>query len=239
MALLWSKVAALDRLVKLQEAFVENVERDPVSEKLLEDLKLDYKRCLGSFSRYENPQETEISESLKAQTSELDSQLATTLSTFEEYQKANSERNDLFSSMAQSTEADRLEEFRLRLIQHLSMSIVIKENRQRYQKEQFDRMMIASTDFDLKRHASSMDEWCKHYCMLIEATIQSSYNYMSPKIAANYDDYGDSTVKPLNSTIFYFFFSADRTQRTIAQWLLATARFPNVRLKRAYMRFFA
>ena len=119
------------------------------------------------------------------------------------------------------------------------MNIVIKENRKRYQKEQFDRMMLASQDQDLKVHSASLDTWCENYCRLIEATIEQSHNYLSPKIMANYDDYGDSTIKPLNSTIFYYFFSAERSKRTIAQWLLATARFPNQKMKRAYMRFFA
>jgi hypothetical protein len=73
----------------------------------------------------------------------------------------------------------------------------------------------------------------------LETLIDDSHNNLSPKIGANYDDFGDSTIKPLNSTIFYYFFSADRTKRTIAQWLLATARYPNERVRRAYMRFFA
>ena len=112
-ALLGSKVAALEQLVKLQEAYVESVERDPATEKLLDDLKVDYKRCLGSHSRYENPQESEASESLKAQTKELDSQITNAISSFEEFKKLNADRNDLFSSLAQETEGDRLEAFRL------------------------------------------------------------------------------------------------------------------------------
>lgn len=99
-------------------------------------------------------------------------------------------------------------------------------------------MMMASQDFSLKNHGDDMDAWCKKYCMLIEALIDKSHNYLSPKIQANYDNYENSTIQPLNATIFYYFFSADRTRRTIAQWLLATARYPNDKVKRAYMRFF-
>lgn len=100
-------------------------------------------------------------------------------------------------------------------------------------------MLLASQDFNLRAQSATMEQWCIDYCKLIEITIESSHNYLSPKIAANYDDYGDQTIKPINSTIFYYFFSADATKKTIAQWLLATARFPNQRMKRAYMRFFA
>lgn len=98
-ALLGSKTLALEQLVKLHESYVENVERDPANEKLLEDLKLDYKRCLGSYETFENAQETESSEALKAQTKELDSQLSHAISTFEDFSKANTERNELFSSL--------------------------------------------------------------------------------------------------------------------------------------------
>ena len=74
---------------------------------------------------------------------------------------------------------------------------------------------------------------------MIEAMIEQSHNYKCPKIQANYDDFGDQTIRPLNSTLFYYFFSADRTKRSIAQWLLSTVRYPNEKIRRAYMRFFA
>lgn len=66
-----------------------------------------------------------------------------------------------------------------------------------------------------------------------------SHNYKCPKIQANYDDFGDRTIRPLNSTIFYYFFSADFAKRTAAQWLLSTVRYPNEKIRKAYMRFFS
>ena len=84
-----------------------------------------------------------------------------------------------------------------------------------------------------------MELFCEEYCRLIEAMIEQSHNYKCPKIQANYDDFGDQTIRPLNSTLFYYFFSADRTKRSIAQWLLSTVRYPNEKVRRAYMRFFA
>lgn len=84
-----------------------------------------------------------------------------------------------------------------------------------------------------------MDSFCTEYCKVIEEMIEQSHNYKCSKIHANYDDMGDQTIRPLNSTIFYYFFSADRTRRNIAQWMLSTVRYPNEKVRRAYMRFFA
>jgi len=74
---------------------------------------------------------------------------------------------------------------------------------------------------------------------VIESLIEDSFNDRSPKIEANYDDFSEKTLRPVNATIFYYFFNGDRTSRTIAQWLLASVRYPNDKVRRAYMRFFA
>ena len=74
---------------------------------------------------------------------------------------------------------------------------------------------------------------------MIEVLIEDSHNDKCPKVEANYDDFSERTLRPFNATIFYYFFSGDRRGRTIAQWLLAAARYPNDRVRRAYMRFFA
>lgn len=116
---------------------------------------------------------------------------------------------------------------------------MVKENRQRYQKEQFDRFLLASQIRGLKNKDNSMEEFCKEYCQLIETLIEDSHNNKCPKIQANYDDFQEQTLKPLNSTIFYYFFSGDRMKRTFAQWMLASVRYPNEKVRRAYMRFFA
>ena len=67
---------------------------------------------------------------------------------------------------------------------------------------------------------------------------QSSHYFKCPKIEANYDDFAKETVLPLNPAIFYYFFSANRSGRTWAQWMLAAVRYPNNKTRRAYMRFF-
>jgi hypothetical protein len=121
----------------------------------------------------------------------------------------------------------------------LSVKIVVKEHRQRYQQEQFERLLNASSLAQLKSESNTMETFCVEYTRLIEAMIDQSHNYKCPKIQANYDDFGDQTIRPLNSTVFYYFFSADRTRRNVAQWMLSSVRYPNEKVRRAYMRFFS
>lgn len=77
------------------------------------------------------------------------------------------------------------------------------------------------------------------YADLIDDQIDNSHGGKCPKIEANYDSYDEARIKPLNATIFYYFFGANRAGRSWAQWMLASARYPNEKVRRAYMRFFA
>jgi hypothetical protein len=56
---------------------------------------------------------------------------------------------------------------------------------------------------------------------------------------ANYDDYQEQTIRPLNATFFYYFFGAEKSKRVFARWLLSTFSYPNQKMRMAYMRFFA
>jgi hypothetical protein len=125
------------------------------------------------------------------------------------------------------------------LIEHLSNKIIVKENRNRYQREQFDRMIIAQQYYLLQNRAQTLDDFCKHYSMLIEDSIDQSNNYRCPKIQANYDNFAEQTIKPLNSTVFYFYFSGSKWRRMAAQWFMSASRYPNEKVRSAYMRFFA
>ena len=91
----------------------------------------------------------------------------------------------------------------------------------------------------LRKATGTLDEFCRTYAEMIDGLIDESHCYKSPKIEASYDDYAEKTIRPINATIFYYFFSADRRRRTIAQWMLSAVRYPNERVRRAYMRFFA
>ena len=139
----------------------------------------------------------------------------------------------------QATVSDRLDNFKTGLLKHLSLSIVVKESRHRYQKEQFDRLMVAESAYTLKNQKQSLDKFCEEYARIIEYQVESSNNFKCPKIRANYDEYEESVIRPLNSSIFYYFFSADKVRRASAQWMISTVRYPNEKIRRAYMRFFA
>lgn len=62
----------------------------------------------------------------------------------------------------------------------------------------------------------TMEEFCIKYASIIEELIDYSHDYKCPKIEANYDDFAERTIRPLNATIFYYFFSMDRTKKSIA-----------------------
>lgn len=84
-----------------------------------------------------------------------------------------------------------------------------------------------------------MEEFCVAYAELVEDLVNQSNNYKCPKIQANYDDFNEQTIKPLNSTIFYFYFSGNRWRRWAAQMFLSASKYPNQKVRNAYMRFFA
>jgi hypothetical protein len=73
----------------------------------------------------------------------------------------------------------------------LSTSIVVKENKKRYQKEQFERMLVASQFYSLKKKTNTMEEFCVNYSKLVEDMVAESNNYRCPKIQANYSDFNE------------------------------------------------
>jgi len=85
----------------------------------------------------------------------------------------------------------------------------------------------------------SLRDFAYQYSHLIEAMTEKSHHGKCPKIEANYDDAQNATVNPLNASIFYLFFNTSRASRNWASWMIAAARFPNDRMRRAYMRMFA
>lgn len=85
----------------------------------------------------------------------------------------------------------------------------------------------------------SLRDFAFFYAHLIEALTESSHHGKCPKIDANYDSFDEATIRPLNASIFYLFFSSSAASRSWAMWMLSAARFPNDHLRRAYMRLFA
>uniref|UniRef100_A0A7S3FZ57 Uncharacterized protein n=1 Tax=Strombidium rassoulzadegani TaxID=1082188 RepID=A0A7S3FZ57_9SPIT len=162
------------------------------------------------------------------------------MSTFEEYGKRSEERQAIFSKFTNRAliEGDVLNGLRLALMAHLSQSIIVKESRNRYQEEQFQRFLASQQNFLLGRKNQSLENFCMLYSEQIEFQVTKSHNGLSPHIAANYGAYEEETIKPLNGVFMYLFFSATRGHKLLAKFLLTTFQFPNEALRRAYLRFF-
>ena len=99
--------------------------------------------------------------------------------------------------------------FRAELLKWLSVKIFVKDHRYRYQKEQYGRW-VDSQHLTTMSKKATLKEFADQYARLIDARVLASHNFRSPKIDANYDDFQDKTVMPMNATVFYYFFSSNR-----------------------------
>ncbi len=238
-----AKIFAID--AKLKENFINYVAKN---EEDVNYTREEFNALDASRQAYEqNFARREVGDSAKAEYDAFVGSLNEFHSThgndlikdFQDYERSYNDRQSVYADYARGNTDEAMVSFRTDLLQHLAGSIVVKEHRQRYQKEQFDRFISSLQYNALYGKNQSLREFCRQYANMIEVLIEDSHNDRSPKIEANYDDFGEQTVRPLNATIFYYFFSADRSKRTIAQWFLAAARYPNERVRRAYMHFFA
>lgn len=91
----------------------------------------------------------------------------------------------------------------------------------------------------LYKSSRTLGEFSNEYAMYIESLVDASHNYKSPKIEANYNSSDERTTNPINATIFYYFFSLEKSKRAWARWFLAAARYPNDRMRAAYMKMFS
>jgi len=218
------KVSAIECNIVLQNSWIANVDNGAASKDELnhfnEKMKAYQAACRGSHV-------DESADLLGKQIGEVRGSIEQAQRTFENFHASNSQRNTIFSNFRKDANNENLEVFKNELLQHLSQTIVVKENRERYQKEQFDRLLISMQTSTLKNKDQTMAQFAAEYAKLIEVLIEQSHNWKCPKIQANYDDFNDATIKPLNSTIFYYFFSGDRMRRSFAQWMLASVRYPN------------
>lgn len=85
----------------------------------------------------------------------------------------------------------------------------------------------------------TLKSFCEEYAYRMNDMVDISHNYKCHKIEANYDDFQERSLNPLNSTIYYFFFSSNRWTRSMAGFLLSAARYPNEKLRKAYINFFS
>jgi uncharacterized membrane-anchored protein YhcB (DUF1043 family) len=80
------------------------------------------------------------------------------------------------------------------LLKHLAGSIVVKEHRLRYQKEQFDRYVASLVASNLKSQNMTLRKFANEYAQLIEVMTESSHSFKCPKIEANYESHGEATI---------------------------------------------
>lgn len=154
------------------------------------------------------------------------------------FERFSSSKESFFSTFTHDDVYDQTpDQFKQDLIAYLSSTIVVKEHRLRYQAEQYERYLTAARWIPVHEHMTLRD-FSESYAAHIRREVEVSYNFISPKIAANYDDYQERRVNPINSAVFYYFFNANRTRRKLAQGILSAARYPNEKIRRAYLRFF-
>jgi len=189
-ALLDVQVSAYDQLLQLQQSFVQNVEDDAATRDDERTLTAKWEAFSAAKAKYGNA-ESDSAKLLGDQINECTSNLGNAKQTFEDYAQAQSERKEVFNNFRADANVDSLDEFKNKLIHHLSSTIVVKENRNRYQKEQFDRLLISAQARNLKNQNSSMETFCVDYSRIIEGMIDQSNNFKSPKIQANYDSFGE------------------------------------------------
>lgn len=228
--------------VELREEYIKKVGKD--DKEALEELKrlINYRdRYQKSYNRYELAQseQTEFQVYINILGETYNTRIRPLIEKFTEYEKTYNDRERIYHHYMAEEQNEALQTFREELFQHLAGSIVVKEHRQRYQKEQFERYMASMQAIKLWGNGLSLRQLTENYADLVEHLIELSHNSRAPHIEANYDDFGERTVRPLNATIFYYFFSADRAGKRLAKLLLSAARYPNDRVRRAYMNFFA
>ena len=99
----------------------------------------------NAFSRYEIAEFAKGDyDAFKGTLNELQEGRAKKLVTdFTEWEKVYQERQRIYHHFTSQSDSEAMTVFRTDLLQHLAGSIVVKEHRQRYQKEQFDRFIAS------------------------------------------------------------------------------------------------
>ena len=154
-----------------------------------------------------------------------------------EYESARSKKESFYSSFIHDEGYMRNSKVKEDLFAHLSSAIILKEHRYRYQHEQYDRFLSCMKWMPLWDNMTMRDV-SKEYALQLRNGVLLSHNGMCPQIDANYDDFDERKVNPITPTVFYFFFSAHKARRKFAQVILSAARYPNEKIRRAYLRFF-
>ena len=169
-ALLGVQVEAFANLVLLQTSYVENVESDAAAQDDLATFTSKYQALSAKASQSESSSSSD-SKILDSQLGDALNDINSSKKTFEDFNQASVQRNDVFQNYLSNTDSEYLDTFKNELLHHLALSIVVKESRQRYQKEQFDRLLISAQNRSLAKKSNSLDDFCVEYVKVIEALI--------------------------------------------------------------------
>ena len=193
------------------------------------------KEALDSFDFEPNVEENPFKEHINAILKDLPKYKEN----FEENEKAEARKEAFYSQLDIMGDGDHTpDRFKEDLLAYLSSAIILKEHKYRYQLEQYERFTDFNTWIQLN-DKMTLKKFCEIYARSLRLQVDISHNFLCPKIDANYDDYGERTVDPINAAVFYFFFSGNRSRRKLAQVILSAVRYPNEKVRKAYLRFFS
>jgi hypothetical protein len=152
------------------------------------------------------------------------------------FESSKSKRDSFYSSFTKDDNVDHQpEKVKDDLLAYLSGAIVLKDHRYRYQQEQYDRYLAFKRWVPVLERMT-LKQFSDIYAESLRNQVEVSHNFLCPHIDANYyDDYEKRSVSPISSTVFYFFFSAHKARRQFAQVILSAARYPNEKIRKAYL----
>ncbi len=100
-------------------------------------------RYFASFSRYPvEDDEYEVYINILGEM--VNTKIRNIMDDFTDYEKIHNERERIYHHYMAEQKSEALDTFREEILQHLAGSIVVKEHRVRYQKEQFNRFLVSS-----------------------------------------------------------------------------------------------
>jgi hypothetical protein len=84
-----------------------------------------------------------------------------------DFEKASTNLKIQESTLLTESNDESLTKFRQAIMLHLAGSIVVKEHRERYQKEQFDRFVVTQNQFGLGNKATSLKDFSRNYALFL------------------------------------------------------------------------
>ena len=115
-----------------------------------------------------------------------------------EHNGKQAEMNDTFANFCDYSKEKSLgqmqinDNFRIQLLKYLAGNIYLKDHRNRYQTEQFDRFVSSYHIIGTRYQKKPLRELASDYARLIDVMIDTSHDLKCPKIDANYDDFGNA-----------------------------------------------